>query len=85
MTHNEARQRGYWTIGGTSAVSYLVSRCIICRKLRSPPQQQKLANLPEDRVEPAAPFTYSIDYFGPLTVKEGRKEVKRYGVIFVCI
>ena len=83
MTHNEVRQRGYWIIGGTSAVSYLVSRCVICRKLRSSPQQQKLADLPQDRVEPAAPFTYSaVDYFGPFFVKEGRKEVKRYGVIF---
>ena len=86
MTHNEVRQRGYWIIGGTSAVSYLVSRCVICRKLRSFPQQQKLADLPQDRVEPAAPFTYSaVDYFGPFFVKEGRKEVKRYGVIFTCM
>ena len=86
MTHNEVRQRGYWIIGGTSAVSHLVSRCVICRKLRSLPQQQKLADLPQDRVEPAAPFTYSaVDYFGPFFVKEGRKEVKRYGVIFTCM
>ena len=78
MTHNEVRQRGYWIIGGTSAVLYLVSRCVICRKLRSLPQQQKLADLPQDCVEPAAPFTYSaVDYFGPFFVKEGRKEVKR--------
>ena len=67
-------------------MSYLVSRCVICRKLRSLPQQQKLADLPQDRVEPAAPFTYSaVDYFGPFFVKEGRKEVKRYGVIFTCM
>lgn len=86
MTHNEVRQRGYWIIGGTSAVSYLVSRCVICRRLRSIPQKQKLADLPQDRVEPAAPFTYSaVDYFGPFFVKEGRKEVKRYGVIFTCM
>lgn len=86
MTHNEVRQRGYWIIGGTSAVSYLVSRCVICRRLRSIPLKQKLADLPQDRVEPAAPFTYSaVDYFGPFFVKEGRKEVKRYGVIFTCM
>ena len=86
MTHNEVRQRGYWIIGGTSAVSYLVSRCVICRKLRSSPQQQKLADLPQDRVEPAAPFTYSaVHYFGPFFVKEGRKKVKRYGIIFTCM
>lgn len=45
-----------------------------------------MADLPEDRVEPAAPFTYSaVDYFGPFVVKEGRKEVKRYRVIFTCM
>lgn len=36
--------------------------------------------------KPAAPFTYSaVDHFGPFFVKEGRKEVKRYGVIFTCL
>ena len=82
MTHNEVRQRGYWKIGGTSAVSNFVSKCIKCRPL----VQQKLADLPEDRVEPAPPFTYSaVDYFGPFLIKEGRKEVKRYGVLFTCM
>ena len=86
MTHNEVRQRGYWIIGGTSAVSSFVSKCINCRKLRGPLVQQKLADLPEDRVEPAPPFTYSaVDYFGPFLIKEGRKEVKRYGVSFTCM
>ena len=59
MTHNEVRQRGYWIIGGTSVVANLVSKCVICRKLRAPFVQQKLADLPEDRVEPAPPSTYS--------------------------
>ena len=86
MTHNEVRQRGYWIIGGTSAVSRFVSKCVMCRRLRLPPQHQKLADLPEDRIEPAAPFTYSaVDYFGPFVVKEGRKDVKRYGVLFTCM
>ena len=44
------------------------------------------ADLPEDRIEPTAPFTYSaVDYFGSFVVKEGRKEVKRYGVLFTCM
>ena len=86
MTHNEVRQRGYWIIGGTSVVANLVSKCVICRKLRAPLVQQKLADLPEDRVEPAPPFTYSaVDYFGPFLLKEGRKEIKRYGVLFTCM
>ena len=86
MTHNEVRQRGYWIIGGTSVVANLVSKCVICRKLRAPLVQQKLADLPEDRVEPAPPFTYSaVDYFGPFVLREGRKEIKRYGVLFTCM
>ena len=49
-------------------------------------QQQKMADLPSDRMEPSPPFTYAaVDYFGPWLIKDGRKEVKRYGVIFTCM
>ena len=42
-----------------------------------------MANLPEHRLEPAPPFTHcGVDYFGPFVIKEGRKELKRYGVLF---
>ena len=86
MTHNELRQRGYWVIGGTSAVGCFISRCTICRRFRAPPQVQKMADLPKDRTESVPPFTYSaVDYFGPFLIKEGRKEVKRYGVLFTCM
>ena len=45
-----------------------------------------MAELPDDRVEPAPPFTNSaVDYFGPFVIKEGRKELKRYGVLFTCM
>ena len=45
-----------------------------------------MANLPEDRLEPAPPFTHcGVDYFGPWLIKEGRKELKRYGVLFTCL
>ena len=37
-------------------------------------------------MEPAPPFTNcAVDYFGPLTIKEGRKELRRYGVLFTCM
>jgi hypothetical protein len=43
-----------------------------------------MADLPKERVETSPPFTYSaVDYFGPL--KQGRKELKRYGVLFTCL
>lgn len=45
-----------------------------------------MADLPKDRTEPVPPFTYSVvDYFGPFYIKDGRKVVKRYGVIFTCM
>ena len=43
-----------------------------------------MEDLPIERLEPAAPFTYvAIDCFGPYTVTERRKEIKRYGIVFV--
>ena len=57
-----------------------------CRKVRGELQKQRMADLPEDRLEPSPPFTYSaVDYFGPWLVKEGRRNVKRYGVLFTCL
>lgn len=45
-----------------------------------------MADLPADRLTPTPPFTYyGVDDFGPWYVKEGRKEIKRYGVLFTCL
>ena len=44
-----------------------------------------MANLPTDRIECTHPFTnVGVDLFGPFVIKEGRKELKKYGVIFIC-
>ena len=45
-----------------------------------------MAELSEDRVEPSSPFSYcGVDYFGPWYIREGQKELKRYGVVFTCL
>ena len=45
-----------------------------------------MADLPADRLEENPPFTYSaVDYFGPFYIKEGRRELRRYGVLFTCM
>ena len=86
MTLNEIRANGYWIVGGTSAVGSYIWSCVVCRRMRSAVVEQKVADLPEDRLEPAPPFTFcAVDYFGPFSIKEGRKEMKRYGVLFTCL
>lgn len=86
MTHNSIRQAGYWIVNGRSVVSHLLSSCAICHKLRGRAQVQKMANLPEERVTQAPPFTYTgMDVFGPWYIKEGRKELKRWGIVFTCL
>lgn len=86
MTLNRIRSAGFWIIGGKSTVSNHISRCVCCRWLRGSVQEQRMANLPEDRVQPAPLFSYcAVDYFGPWYVKEGRRQLKRYGVLFTCM
>ena len=86
MTTNELRANGYWILGCSSAVSSLISKCTKCRRQRSHVQEQKMADLPADRLEQAPPFTYcAVDYFGPWFIKQGRSQVKRYGALFTCL
>ena len=86
MLLNEIRSNGFWVIGGTSAVAYVISKCVTCRKLRGAAQEQKMSDLPEDRLESSPPFTNcAVDYYRPWHVKEGRKEVKKYIALFTCM
>ena len=80
---DELRASGYWIVGASSTSLRVISKCVTCRKLRVTFQEQRMAELPEDRLEPAPPFSNcAVDYFGPFIIKEGRKELKRYGVLF---
>lgn len=77
----------FWIPGVSSLLKSLISKCVICRRYQSPPMQQKMANLPAERLKTDdPPFTYvGMDYFGPFELKRGRSMVKRYGVIFTCL
>lgn len=86
MTTNEIRANGYWIIGCSSAVYSQISKCVKCRRLRAYTQVQRMSDLPADRLTDEAPFTYSaVDFFGPWYIRQGRKELKRYGVLFTCM
>ncbi len=64
----------------------VVRSCVRCRWLRGKFGEQMMANLPVDRTTTEPPFTYcGVDLFGAIKVKEGRKVVKQYGVLFTCL
>jgi hypothetical protein len=86
QTLNQIRSQGYWILNGSSAVATFIRSCVHCRRLRRPVEEQKMADLPEDRVESSPPFSFcGMDCFGPFITKQGRKEFKRYGLLFTCL
>jgi hypothetical protein len=82
----EMRSR-YWPIGGHSFAKSVVQSCVVCKRIIAPPEQQKMSDLPEDRIiSGERPFTrVGVDYFGPMLVKRARSRVKRYGCVFTCL
>ncbi|XP_077393414.1 uncharacterized protein LOC144030741 [Festucalex cinctus] len=86
LTLNEIRSNGYWIPGINRAVTSYIRQCVTCRRHRRPIEEQRMADLPPERVEPSPPFTYcGMDCFGPFLTKQGRKEIKRYGLLFTCL
>jgi len=61
--------------------------CINCPKQNARPGEQIMAPLRSARLAPNnPPFAHvGVDYFGPLFVKQGRSQVKRYGFLFTCL
>ena len=82
---SKLRER-FWIVHGNATVRKVIFRCVTCRKRRGFALTQKMADLPVERLSAEPPFTYTgIDLFGPFLVKNARKEVKRYGVLFTCM
>ena len=85
-TLNEIRSAGYWVISANSMTRSIISKCVRCRMLRGKLGQQRMADLPFDRVSPAPPFTYcGVDMFGPFSIKERRSVLKKYVGLFTCL
>ena len=79
--------RKYWIVGARRLVRQIISECRKCRRLYSKPMEQRMADLPKERVDAKEPpFTnVGVDCFGPFLTKSGRKQHKRYGCIFTCL
>ena len=74
----------FWIINTSSLITRVLSKYLSCRPRQRPLCEQKMADLPADRITPKKPpFTsVGVDCFGPLQVRRSRSLVKRYGVIF---
>ena len=84
-TTNEIRASGYWIVGATYTVSWIIYHCVLWRKLDGTLQEQRMAELSCDWLEPALPFTNSaVNCFGPFIIKEGHKDLKHCQVLFTC-
>ncbi|XP_006821687.1 uncharacterized protein LOC102801951 [Saccoglossus kowalevskii] len=77
----------YWIMCANAMVRKIVSNCVTCQSYRAKVGEQKMTDLPIERITPDhPPFTHTgVDYIGPLEVKRGRGTVKRSGVIFTCM
>ena len=80
-------QQEYWILRCRSYLRKIIHDCPYCRQRRARPQPPMMADLPEVRLTAhLPPFTnVGIDYFGPYTVRNLRKEQKRYGCLFTCL
>ncbi|XP_058811166.1 uncharacterized protein LOC131676054 [Topomyia yanbarensis] len=83
---NEMRQR--FEIARLRVLIHKVTNnCCWCQVARTIPRVPAMAPLPQFRVTPCIrPFTFvGLDYFGPVLVRVGRSQVKRWIALFTCL
>ena len=77
----------YWVTGARPAIKTVIRHCFFCNARRAIRHFPLMANLPPGRAafdEP--PFSNcGVDLFGPIFIKDGRKRLKRWGVLFTCL
>ena len=88
LTHAHLRQAGYYLEKGKGFIQRMVRDCVTCKRLRGSPMEQRMADLPIERIEDVAPFVnVGLDVFGHFMVGEG-KDTRRnlsYRKVWVLI
>ena len=80
----------FWIVKGRIAIKKLIRRCVPCTRFRASAVYQKMASLPEERVQPSRPFSNAgVDYAGPFLLRtsrhRGTKSYKGYIAVFICL
>lgn len=80
-------RRSYWILRGREAIRKYQRTCPECQRWRAQPSIPRMADLPPAWLRLYKPAFYStgVDCFGPMTVKIGRRQEKRWGIIFKCL
>ena len=81
-----AIQHQYWIPAGRSKVKQYVRQCVKCQRFSVKTTVQQMDELPDERITPSRPFTYTgLDFAGPLTIRHGPQNVRKaYVALFVC-
>lgn len=80
-------RRSYWVLRGRQAMRKHQRQCAECCKWSKRPTVPQMADLRDARLRLNQPPFWStgVDCFGPYTVKIGRRQEKRWGIIFKCL
>ncbi|XP_055622958.1 uncharacterized protein LOC129766451 [Toxorhynchites rutilus septentrionalis] len=83
---NEMRQR-FEISKLRTLVKKVMARCVWCHVMKTKPKSPPMASLPDARVSTfVRPFTFvGLDYFGPVFVRVGRNQAKRWVALFTCL
>lgn len=78
---------GLWITGSKGLVSSVIHKCVTCKRIRGKLEEQKMSDLPKDRLTLDPPFTHvGHDVFGPWIISSrrtrgGHVENKRWAVM----
>ena len=77
----------FWIVGARTVVRRCLNTCVPCRRRQAHVGEQKMADLPLDRITPDKPlFIYvGVDCFGQFLIRRGRAPVKRYGALYTYL
>ena len=77
----------YWVVAARTAINAVIRVCFLCRIRRAKQKYPIMANLPCGRADfDNPPFSNcGVDLFGPITVKQGRKQLKRWVCLYTCL